>query len=418
MVDYPTGAAGPGFRLSMLIYDKRYRSLTIQAVVFILVMLFASWLIDNTLRNLAIMGKTFSFDFLFRRAGYDIPQQLIPYNSDDTHLRATVVGLLNTLQVSILGCITATVVGVMAGVARLSSNWLIARLMTVYVEVFRNIPLLLWILMILAIFTEVMPPPNAYRGENPAASMILFDLIAPTNRYTAIPSLAMTNPPGTIALGREGVSWALVAFAVVIGAATLAHRRLRARAKRVQEQTGQRPVTWWKALAFYLAPVLVLTWWFGLHLNPPVLRGFNFVDGVNLDNAFVVLWLALTLYTGAFIAEIVRAGILAVSRGQSEAAFALGLRPGRTMSLVVLPQALRVIVPPLISQYLNLTKNSSLAIAVGYMDVRGTLGGTTLNQTGREMECMVLLMGIYLVLSLSISGGMNIFNSRVTLRER
>ncbi|WP_199260163.1 amino acid ABC transporter permease [Paracoccus binzhouensis] len=417
MVSYP-GVDQPPFRLSMLIYDRRYRSLTIQAVVFILVMLAASWLIDNTLRNLAIMGKTFSFDFLFRRAGYDIPQQLIPYNSDDTHLRATIVGLLNTLQVSVLGCIAATVLGVIVGVLRLSSNWLIARLMTVYVEVFRNIPLLLWILVCLAIFTEVMPPPNAYRGENPAASMVLFDLIAPTNRYTAIPSLGMSNPPGTITLGRESLSWALVAYVVVIAAAFLARHLLRRWAQRVQDQTGKRPTTWWINLAFFVVPLLLLTWHFGLHLIPPVLRGFNFAEGINLDNAFVVLWLALTLYTGAFIAEIVRAGIMAVSRGQTEAAFALGLRPRRTMSLVILPQALRVIIPPLISQYLNLTKNSSLAIAVGYMDLRGTLGGTTLNQTGREMECMVLMMGIYLALSLLISGGMNVFNSRVKLKER
>ncbi|WP_449045442.1 amino acid ABC transporter permease [Paracoccus versutus] len=417
MVAY-TGADNPPFRVSMLIYDRRYRSLTLQAIVFILVMLAASWLIDNTLRNLSAMGKTLSFDFLFRRAGYDIPQQLIPYNSDDTHLRATVIGLLNTLLVSMLGCIAATVLGVIVGVLRLSSNWLIARLMTVYVEVFRNIPLLLWILVCLAIFTEVMPPPNAYRGENPAASMILFDTIAPTNRYTAIPSIGMTNPPGTISLGREGISWAFVAFVVVIAAAFVGRRLLRSRAQRIQDRTGKRPTTWWISLAMFALPVLFLTWYFGLHLIPPVLRGFNFADGINLDNALVVLWLALTLYTGAFIAEIVRAGILAVSKGQTEAAFALGLRPRRTMSLVVLPQALRVIVPPLISQYLNLTKNSSLAIAVGYMDLRGTLGGTTLNQTGREMEAMVLMMGIYLALSLIISAGMNIFNARVKLKER
>ncbi|MEG4644542.1 ABC transporter permease subunit [Paracoccus sp. APAP_BH8] len=417
MVTY-TGADNPPFRLSMLIYDRRYRSLTLQAIVFILVMLAASWLIDNTLRNLSAMGKTLSFDFLFRRAGYDIPQQLIPYNSDDTHLRATVIGLLNTLLVSIMGCIAATILGVIVGVLRLSSNWLIARLMTVYVEIFRNIPLLLWILVCLAIFTEVMPPPNAYRGENPAAEMILFDMIAPTNRYTAIPSTGMTNPPGTISLGREGISWALIAYVVVIAAAWTSWRLLRRWAQRVQDQTGKRPRTWWISLAMFAVPVLFLTWYFGLHLIPPVLRGFNFADGINLDNAFVVLWLALTLYTGAFIAEIVRAGILAVSRGQTEAAFALGLRPRRTMSLVVLPQALRVIVPPLISQYLNLTKNSSLAIAVGYMDLRGTLGGTTLNQTGREMECMVLMMGIYLALSLIISAGMNVFNARVKLKER
>ena len=417
MVTYP-GVDSPPFRWSMLIYDRRYRSLTLQAVVFILVMLLASWLVDNTLRNLSAMGKTLSFDFLFRRAGYDIPQQLIPYNSDDTHLRATVVGLLNTLLVSILGCIAATVVGVVVGVLRLSPNWLIARLMTVYVEVFRNIPLLLWILLILALFTEVMPPPNAYRGDNPAASMLMFDMIAPTNRYTAIPSIGMTNPPGIIALGREGISWAFVAYVVVIAAAIVGQRLLSRRAQRIQDQTGRRPRTWWITLAMFALPVLALTWHFGLHLISPVMRGFNFADGLNLSNSLVVLWLALTLYTGAFIAEIVRAGILAVSKGQSEAAFALGLRPRRTMSLVILPQALRVIIPPLISQYLNLTKNSSLAIAVGYMDLRGTLGGTTLNQTGREMECMVLLMGIYLVLSLLISGGMNVFNSRVKLRER
>ncbi|WP_347267386.1 ABC transporter permease subunit [Paracoccus sp. (in: a-proteobacteria)] len=417
MVTYPE-AENPPFRLSMLIYDRRYRALTLQAVVFILVMLAASWLINNTIYNLQTMGKTISFDFLFRRAGYDIPQQLIPFNSDDTHLRAAVVGLLNTLLVSVLGCIAATVLGVFVGVLRLSSNWLIARLMTFYVEVFRNIPLLLWILVILAIFTEVMPPPNAYRGENPAAGMILFDTIAPTNRYTAIPSLGMTNPPATLAIGREGISWALIAYVVALIASIAAYRLLRARAHRLQDESGVRPTTWWKSLAIFVLPPAVLTWYFGLHLIRPVLRGFNFAEGINLDNAFVVLWLALTLYTGAFIAEIVRAGIQAVSRGQSEAAFALGLRPHRTMSLVVLPQALRVIVPPLISQYLNLTKNSSLAIAVGYMDLRGTLGGTTLNQTGREMECMVLMMGIYLALCLIISGGMNVFNASVRLKER
>ncbi len=417
MVAYP-GADNPPFRMSMLIYDRRYRSLTLQAVVFILVMLMASWLINNTLQNLSAMGKTLSFDFLFRRAGYDIPQQLIPYTSDDTHLRATMVGLLNTLLVSILGCISATVLGVTVGVLRLSSNWLIARLMTIYVEIFRNIPLLLWILVILAIFTEVLPPPNAYRGDNPAAHMMLFDTIAPTNRYTAIPSIGMTNPPGVIDLGREGISWAVVAFAVVVMAAWFGRRVLNARAQRIQDATGLRPRTWWINLAMFVLPVLALSWYYGLHLNRPVLKGFNFVGGITLDNSFVVLWLALTLYTGAFIAEIVRAGILAVSKGQSEAASALGLRPRRTMSLVILPQALRVIVPPLISQYLNLTKNSSLAIAVGYMDLRGTLGGTTLNQTGREMECMVLMMGIYLLLSLIISGGMNVFNSSVKLKER
>ncbi|MGN7870344.1 amino acid ABC transporter permease [Paracoccus sp. 22332] len=409
----------PPFRPSMLIYDRRYRSMTFQVIVFILVMALAWWLVNNTIRNLAALGKDFNFGFLWQRAGYDIPQTPIPYTSDDTHLRAAFVGLLNTLIVSILGCIAATFVGIVAGVARLSNNWLIARLMTVYVEAFRNVPLLLWILIVFAVFTEVMPPPNAFRGDDPAASMILFDHVALTNRYTAIPTLAMTNDPGSLDLGaRITFNWATIAFVVVLIAGWIARRMIRDWAQRVQDQTGGRPTTWWASLAVMTVPSLLLIWYFGLHFETPELRGFNFSGGINVQNGLVALWLALTLYTGAFIAEIVRAGILAVNRGQSEAAFALGLRPRRTMSLVILPQALRVIIPPLISQYLNLMKNSSLAIAVGYMDIKGTLGGTTLNQTGRELESIVLMMGVYLVLSLIISAGMNLFNARVKLKER
>lgn len=229
----------------------------------------------------------------------------------------------------------------------------------------------------------------------------------------------MTNDPGVLDLGaRITISWATIAFVVVLVGGWFIRRAILKHAQAVQDRTGLRPKTWWKNLAVMVLPSLLLIFWFGLHLEPPSLQGFNFTGGVNVQNSFVALWLALTLYTGAFIAEIVRAGILAVSHGQSEAAFALGLRPRRTMSLVILPQALRVIIPPLISQYLNLTKNSSLAIAVGYMDLRGTLGGTTLNQTGRELEAIVLMMGIYLVLSLLISAGMNIFNARVKLKER
>ncbi len=417
MVDYP-GAERPPFRLSMLVYDQHYRAMTIQVVVFVLVMLVIAGLIRNAVIAFEIAGKTFSFDFLSRRAGYDIPQHLIPYTSDDTHLRAAVVGLLNTLLVSFFGCIFATVIGVVVGVLRLSSNWLVSRLMTIYVEIFLNIPLLLWILIFLAIFTDVLPAPNAYRGENPAASMILFDMVAPTNRYTAIPSLALSNDPGVIAFGREGINIAVLAFAGVLVAALVIRHLIAGWASRVQDRTGSRPATWWLQILLFTLPFVALAWHYGLHVVRPELKGFNFVGGTNLDNSFVVLLIALSLYTAAFIAEAVRAGITAVSKGQSEAAFALGLRPGRTMSLVVLPQALRVIIPPLISQYLNLTKNSSLAIAVGYMDLRGTLGGTTLNQTGREMECMILMMLIYLVVSLLISCWMNLFYKRVQLKER
>ena len=193
---------------------------------------------------------------------------------------------------------------------------------------------------------------------------------------------------------------------------------MRRRATDRQNATGRRPATWWIGLLLFAVPLAALMLLFKVHLIPPKLTGFNFTGGANLDNGFVVLVLALTLYTGAFIAEIVRAGIMSVSRGQSEAAFALGLRARPTMGLVILPQALRVIVPPLISQFLNLTKNSSLAIAVGYPDLRATLGGTTLNQTGREMEAMMLMMGIYLALSLLISAAMNVYNARVRLKER
>lgn len=411
--------ATPPFRLSMLVNDRRYRSLTFQVIVFILVMAAAWWLIDNTIRNLALMGKSFDFGFLFQRAGYDIPQTPIPYTADDTHLRASVVGLLNTLIVAVLGCIAATVLGVIVGVARLSKNWLFARLMTVFVEIFRNMPLLLWILIVYAIFTEILPPPNAFRGEEASAGMILFDHVALTNRYTALPTLAMTNDPGSLDLGaRITFNWATIAFVAVLIGGWFVRRMIRDHAQAVQDRTGERPVTWWKTLAVMTLPSLFLIWFFGLHLEAPSLQGFNFTGGLNVSNSLVALWLALTLYTAAFIAEIVRAGILAVSRGQSEAAFALGLRPNRTMSLVILPQALRVIIPPLISQYLNLTKNSSLAIAVGYMDLRGTLGGTTLNQTGRELEAIVLMMLTYLALSLIISAGMNVFNARVKLKER
>lgn len=417
----PASLEARPFRLSMLINDRHYRSLLIQALVFIVVMTVAAWLVNNTVQNLARMGKTFDFGFLNNRAGYDIPFSVIPYSSDSTHLRAAMVGLLNTLLVSALGCLLATVIGVVAGILRLSRNWLVARLMTIYVEIFRNVPLLLWILVILAVFTEVMPTPRDYRvGEDgtAAAEMILFGSVAPTNRYTAVPAIAVERGAGSVAVLGAEISVVFLTFVVALLAAWLVHRWLLSWARVRQDATGRRPRVWWISAALFILPVIGLLQFYGVHLVAPALRGFNFSGGMNLDNGFVVLVLALSLYTGAFIAEIVRAGILSVSRGQTEAAAALGMRARPVMMLVVLPQALRVIVPPLISQFLNLTKNSSLAIAVGYPDLRATLGGTTLNQTGREMESMLLMMAIYLALSLMISGVMNIYNARVRLKER
>ena len=414
------------FRLSMLIYDTRFRSMTIQVIVLILFGLAVAWLLNNTIQNLAAKGKSFNYGFLWVRAGYDIEQTLIPFTNASPHFRALLVGLMNTLVVALVGCIGATIVGVIVGVLRLSRNWIVARLMTVYVEIFRNIPLLLWILMVYVPISEIAPAPTAFRvteemlaaGEAPAASKILFDTVAVTNRGIYAPAPLLSRPLGSVDLGPVSVNLSLLAIMVVLGVSIAAYRGLRARARAVQEATGVRPVTWWKSLLILFLPIVLLLAAMGLHLEIPELTRFNFSGGVLLQHAFTALTVALILYTGAFIAEIVRAGILAVSKGQTEAAYALGLRPNRTMSLIILPQALRVIIPPLISQFLNLTKNTSLGIAVSYLDLRGTLGGITLNQTGRELECMLLMMLIYLTISLIISAIMNAYNSSVRLKER
>ena len=423
---YASEAPKPGFRLSMLIYDTRYRSLTIQLIVLVLFAFGVSWLINNVIDNLAAKDRTFDYGFLWNRAGYDINQTLIPYTNDSTHGRALFVGLVNTLVVAALGCFLATILGVIVGVLRLSKNWLIGRIMTVYVEVFRNIPLLLWILLSFVILTETTPSPKDFRvtdemiaaGEAPAARMYLNDSVAITNRGMNVPAPLFGRNLGTIGVGEFQLSLNFLAIFAVVGVSAFLNRRMVRKAKAVQEDTGVRPVTWWKSLALLFVPVIILLLALGFHLEYPKMTRFNFSGGIEVLHSFTALLVALVLYTAAFIAEIVRAGIQAISRGQSEAAFALGLRPGRTMNLIILPQALRVIIPPLISQYLNLTKNTSLAIAVSYMDLRGTLGGVTLNQTGKELECMLLMMLIYLTISLMISSVMNIYNSSVKLKER
>lgn len=390
----------PAFRIDMLWRDERYRGGFIQAVTMILVMLVAAWLVHNVVTNLAAIGKTFSFDFLWQPANYELNQTLIDYSSRNTHGRAALVGILNTLLVAGLGCLTALVIGVFAGVLRLSNNWLVARIMTVYVEIFRNVPLLLWILLTLAIIINILPTPASYRGiENLGA-------IIPTNRGIHVPRPVFGD--GSLAL--------LAVFAVSVAAVVL----LRAVARKRREATGESFPVFWVGLAVLVLPTVAAFYLFGrpISLEYPTFQRFNFRGGMNIGEAFIALWLALSLYSGAFIAEVVRAGIMSVSRGQTEAAYALGLSPGRTMNLVILPQALRVIIPPLISQFLNLIKNSSLAIAVSYEDISGTLGKITMNQTGREMECILLLMAFYLMASLTISSVMNWYNNRVRLVER
>lgn len=412
-IDAPKG----GFRLGMLLYDTRYRSITIQVVFVVLFVAAMWWLVDNTMQNFAALGKNFSYDYLGVRAGYDINQMLVQYSNDSTHGRALLIGLLNTLFMAVICCALATLIGVFAGVLRLSKNWVVARLMTVYVELFRNVPVLLWIVLVNAIFSISMPAPNAFRGDDATASMILGS-VAVTNRGVYVPEPLFSRSLGNIDIGIFLISVDLLAILAIFGASFWVYKKVKRDALAVQNATGTRPATLWKSAAILILPTLALLIALGFHLGYPELKGFNFVGGLQARTSLIALWLALSVYHATYIAEAVRGGILAISRGQTEAAYALGIRPGLTTKLVILPQALRVIIPPLISQFLSITKNTSLGIAVGYMDLRSTLGGITMNQTGRELESMLLMMAIYLAISLIISFVMNIYNSSIKLKER
>ncbi|MEM6678056.1 MAG: ABC transporter permease subunit, partial [Pseudomonadota bacterium] len=385
------------FRIDMLWTDSRYRSSFIQIVALFAVLFLGYLLVQNVIANLAALGKEFGFNFMRLPASYDINQRLIEYDSRDSHARAAVVGVLNTLLVAFVGCIIATFIGVLAGVARLSKNWMLRTVVGVYVEGVRNTPVLIQILLFSALIIGTLPQPRDFRGEDAAASMYFWDSVAFTGRGFYFP-MPILNEGSAVLIG---FLMAGIVAAVCFG------RWAKAR----QQATGDvLPVLPIKAaiivftpiVAFLIIAIFVPTW--PVTLEFPELQGFNFRGGVFARESYVALTLALAVYTGAFIAENVRAGIQSVSKGQTEASYALGLQPGRTMSLVILPQALRVIIPPLISQYLNLTKNSSLALLIGYMDITGTLMGITLNQTGREFETLGLGMAAYLTFSLSIAG--------------
>ncbi|WP_299288434.1 ABC transporter permease subunit [uncultured Tateyamaria sp.] len=400
ITDPPQGS----FRLSMLLNDTRYRGYTFQFIALVLLIGAMGYLMSNLFSNLAAQGLNISYQFLDEPAGYGIAQTMVEYTSQSSHLQAAWVGILNTLLVAFLACVTATILGVTAGVLRLSKNWLVAKLMSAYVEAFRNVPVLIWILVINTIVIT-MPSPRAYRGETPDTEM-LFGLIAYTNRGVYIP--APTFGPGSMVV-------VLVFLASILG--IFMYRRYAI--KQLYDHGRDLP-TFLPSLALFFIPTLLAYFIMGrpIGVDVPALQGFNFQGGTQIGRPLIALWLALSIYTGAFIAENVRAGIQAVSKGQTEAAASLGLRPNRVMNLVVLPQALRVIIPPLISQFLNITKNSSLAIAVGYEDITATLGGITLNQTGRAIECILLLMLFYLTISLLISAVMNVYNNSVSLKER
>ncbi|MEM9140327.1 MAG: ABC transporter permease subunit, partial [Pseudomonadota bacterium] len=394
----------------MLWNDSRYRSSFLQVVALFVTLIALLYLVNNVRGNLADLGKEFGFTFMTTPASYDINQRPIDYTSRDSHARASVIGMMNTLIVAVVGCFLATVIGVLAGVARLSKNWIIRQLMTVYIEVVRNIPVLIQILLFSAIISETLPAPNKFRGADPEASMWFWESVAATNRGFYFPAPVMN----------DGSMWVIIALiAGIIGAIVFGRWAVTR-----QQQTGEIlpvfPVKLGLIIGLPVVTFLVVAMagTTPITLEYPELKGFNFQGGIFARESYVALTLALAIYTGAFIAENVRAGIQAVSKGQTEAAFALGLQPGRTMSLVILPQALRIIIPPMISQYLNLTKNSSLALLVGYMDATGTLGGITLNQTGKEFETLFLLMAFYLSVSLSIAAVMNLYNENSKLVER
>ena len=396
-------AGGPPERnpIARLWYDKETRSIILQILTVVLLLTFFGFIINNAIENLRLLGKTFSFSFLGTEASYDINQRLIEYDSTSTHLRAATVGILNTLVVAVCGIILSTILGFFMGVMRLSPNWLINRLVYCIIEFVRNVPVLLHILLVHGLIVHALPHPrNLPEWAN------FGDLAFLTNRGLFLPSPVF-----------ESGSWLMLA--AFVGAIAFAWWFKRY-AKKTQDDTGRvLPVFWVSVGAIIGLPILAyLIMGMPVNWDVPTAGKFNLKGGMTILPEFIALWLALSIYTACFIAEIVRAGILAVSKGQWEASQALGASRGLTLKNVIIPQALRVIVPPLTSQYLNVTKNSSLAIAIGYMDVVATIGGISLMQTGKEMETMIIVLLFYLVVSLLISAVMNWFNNRIKLVER
>lgn len=378
--------------------DARYRAIMFQVVLLVLVVGFAGYIFYNTYSNLQRRGIASGFDFLGSTAGFDIIMHLVPYQASASFGQALLVGLLNTLAVAFIGIFFATILGFVVGVARLSRNWLVSRIASIYIEVIRNIPLLLQIIFWYQVLGKSTPGPRQ--------SIDIVGLFFINNR-----GLYMPAP-----VAQEGFWLTPVALGIGIVATIIMQRWARAR----QMATGQQfPVLWTALGLIFGLPLLALVvTGMPFHWDYPELKGFNFSGGMVLIPEFISLTFALVIYTGAFIGENVRAGIMAVNHGQTEAAYAVGLRPGPTLRLVVIPQAMRVIIPPLTSQFLNLTKNSSLATAIGYPDLVAVFAGTVLNQTGQAVECIAITMAVYLFLSLTTSVFMNWFNRRVALRER
>ena len=378
-------------------YDPKVRAVLYQIGALAMVGLLAYYLMTNTMANLERQSIATGFGFLDKQASFEIGESLIPYSAADSYARALVVGALNTLLVSFIGVSITIVLGTLIGIARLSTNWLVSRMAGIYIEVFQDIPVLLQLFFWYAFFYEILPGPrqafNLFQGVFLCNRGLIFGIPA-------------AHPV-----------WKFVGLAFVVGC--VAVYMIRRWARERQDRTGRIfPLT--RVAAAILIGLPLIVWWLGgapTAMNVPALKGFNFKGGVSVSPEFTALLLGLVLYTAAFVAEVVRAGIQSVSKGQSEAAMSIGLKPGQVLNLVILPQALRVIIPPLTSQMLNLTKNSSLAVAIGFPDFV-SVAGTTINQTGQAIEGVALIMMVYLIFSLSTSAFMNWYNKRMKLVER
>lgn len=384
-------------KIAFSIYDTRIRGLFYQVLVIGSVLACAWYFVSNALANLARQSIATGFGFLTRPASFDVAQHLISYSSVSSYFRALQVGLLNTMLVAVVGIVLATILGTAVGILRLSNNWPIARLAAVYVEVARNLPLLLQLFFWYSVVTISLPGPR--------------EALSP------VPGVFLSNRGLMLPVPQGGPVWSAMAIALLAGVALSLGARLWAR--RRQDRTG-RPFPIGSATAILILGLPILTWFLGgapTAMDVPELAGFSFEGGITMSPEFATILLGLVVYTAAFIAEVVRAGILAVNWGQSEAALALGLKRGKILRLVVIPQAFRVIVPQLTSEFLNLTKNSSLAVAVGYPDLV-SIANTTINQTGQAIEGIAIIMAVYLTISLLISSFMNWFNARVALMER
>ena len=377
--------------------DEKTRGILYQVITAALVALLGYYLISNVQNNMEKQAIASGFGFMEKEAAFELGESIIEYSAADSYGRALVVGVLNTLKVSFIGIILTTILGTIIGIATSSSNWLVQKLATAYVELLQNIPVLLQLFFFYALFYEALPSPR--QALNPFYGLFL------TNRGVdfAVPAAHEAH---------TYMFWAFILSCIIV---FFVNRW----AQKRQDETGEQFPTLWVGLGiiFGLPTVVWLVFGAPTAMDVPALKGFNFVGGFNISPEFSALLIGPVLYTAAFIAQIVRAGVQSISHGQTEAAMSIGLKQKHVLKLVIFPQALRVIVPPLTSQLLNLTKNSSLAVAIGFPDFVA-VAGTTINQTGQAVEGVALMMGVYLLFSLSTSAFMNWYNKKIAIIER